>query len=197
MGPRTSWLVLARAPLLTPGSQDLQGHPRSRGPQLYGNSTAHLSVVSSSVASRNLAKLLQYYIWMVLSGHAYDHHSTLNDHWPSFCLLVNLMTIWLQFSACQLIWDHLAMLMSITWTFDVNLAILQCVGEFDDNLALLLSIDKLNDDHLAKLMSITWTVDDIWPHFCLWGNLMTSIWPYLCLCPSLKLWMTIGHPFVF
>ncbi len=48
----------------------------------------------------------------------------------------------------------LAKLMSITWTFDDNLAIFLSVGEFDDHLALLLSIDKLND-HLSKIMSIT------------------------------------------
>ena len=47
----------------------------------------------------------------------------------------------------------LAKLMSITWTFDDNLAIFLSVGEFDDHLAKLLSVEL--NDHLAKLMSIT------------------------------------------
>jgi hypothetical protein len=53
--------------------------------------------------------------------------------------------------------DHLAMLMSVTQTFDDHLAPLLPVDEFDDHLALpAMLADKLND-HLALLQSVTVT----------------------------------------
>ena len=124
---------------------------------------------------------------MVLSGHAYDHHSTLNDHWPSFCLLVNLMTIWLQFCLstnlmiiwqCEQLMKTLAILLSVGEFDDQHLALLLSIGKLNEDLArpsiLCLSLEQLmtNDDHLATLMSIsTQTLNVHWPSFCLLVNI--------------------------
>ena len=49
--------------------------------------------------------------------------------------------------------DQLAMLMSVTQTFDDHLAPLQPVDEFDDHLALPMLVDEFND-HLALLLCV-------------------------------------------